>query len=298
MGCKAKSTTRTLTLIDNMINNGLSTTEIHDSLNNEGITCSLRSVQRWIKSIRVDSSNLHENPTSEDGAASLANEQVCQLIRQHFNTMSSSDETLQTILQQEGFNMSLRTVQRRRLDMGLRYRDRNLNHQVLTYQHCLQLCRTAITEGSAHQFGRSLLYTHLRLAGYRVRSDHVWIALGEIWRAAGKLRLFHSKQSHNQEAVFPSPDFMWCVDGHDKLAIRYGIGVYGAIDTYSRYIVYFYVGTSHKRQLAVCKNHLRVIQHYNWCPRYMRSDRGGEVSMMADLQHTLYKDHLSAQSGG
>jgi hypothetical protein len=45
--------------------------------------------------------------------------------------------------------------------------------------------------------------------------------------------------------VTSGPDFIWSLDGHDKL-LRYGIQIYGAVDAYSRKIIWWYVGNSNK----------------------------------------------------
>jgi hypothetical protein len=129
-------------------------------------------------------------------------------------------------------------------------------------------------------------------AGQPLRKDHVELALHEIRRDAGKLRTFRSQRSKNFEANYHGPNYMWCVDGHDKLAVRYGIGVYACIDAYSRKILWAYVGNCHKRQIAICKLHMTAVRQLNYCPRWMRSDYGREVPLVSELHHTLHKIDL------
>jgi hypothetical protein len=42
--------------------------------------------------------------------------------------------------------------------------------------------------------------------------------------------------------IVPGPDFVWCIDGYMKLEL-FGIEIYAAIDGYSRYIIWTYVGS-------------------------------------------------------
>jgi hypothetical protein len=43
------------------------------------------------------------------------------------------------------------------------------------------------------------------------------------------------------EYIVEGPNAVWSVDGYEKLA-NWGIQIYAAIDAYSRYIIWFYVG--------------------------------------------------------
>lgn len=43
------------------------------------------------------------------------------------------------------------------------------------------------------------------------------------------------------EYIVDGPNAVWSVDGYEKLA-NWGIQIYAAIDAYSRYIIWFYVG--------------------------------------------------------
>jgi hypothetical protein len=45
--------------------------------------------------------------------------------------------------------------------------------------------------------------------------------------------------------VIPSPDHLWCINGHDKFR-NYGIEIYAGIDAYSRRIIWAYCGNSNR----------------------------------------------------
>jgi hypothetical protein len=88
------------------------------------------------------------------------------------------------------------------------------------------------------------------------------------------------------EALFHGPNFVWCIDGHSKLS---PFGIYGAIDGYSRKLIWLYVGVSNRTQISVAKQFLTVIKANDIRPRYIRADRGSEVPMLLDIQYNLYR---------
>ena len=79
---------------------------------------------------------------------------------------------------------------------------------------------------------------------------------------------------------------MWAVDGYLKLE-PYGIEIYAGIDTYSRYIVWIYVGITCRTAVSVLRQFLDVIEVLKQQPRFIRSDRGTETILMASAHHQL-----------
>src|SRR5437763_985243 len=77
------------------------------------------------------------------------------------------------------------------------------------------------------------------------------------------------------EFINPGPDHLWCIDGHDKLK-AWGIHIYAAIDAYSRKIIWTYVGNANRSRLAVARQYLETAAQLDWCPRFIRADRGQE----------------------
>ena len=112
------------------------------------------------------------------------------------------------------------------------------------------------------------------------------------------LRTPGMRRKRQENYIVPGPDWLWCLDGHDKLA-RYGIEIYGSVDAYSRKIIWFYVGVSNRTQVSVLHQYLHTIKTLGYCPNYLRTDRGMETPMMADayyyLHHTacLHDDTIS-----
>ena len=76
-----------------------------------------------------------------------------------------------------------------------------------------------------------------------------------------------------KEYFLKGPNRVFSIDGHDKLS-RFGFEIYGAIDTYSRYIVWCYVGISNRTAVSVNKQYLRLLHQTLHMPKLIRSDKG------------------------
>ena len=76
-----------------------------------------------------------------------------------------------------------------------------------------------------------------------------------------------------KEFSVKGPNRVLSIDGHDKLS-RFGFEIYGAIDAYSRYIVWCYVGISNRTAVSVNKQYLRLLRTTLHMPKLIRSDKG------------------------
>jgi hypothetical protein len=131
-----------------------------------------------------------------------------------------------------------------RLQRGWTLRNLAPDAQDLAWQRTLELCWRAIEEGPAREWGRGHLHVHLRLEYNWVAAlNHVQEALKIINRERGIDRRPGMQPTRRHEALFHGPNFIWSVDGHCKLS-PYGIDIYGAIDAYSRKLIWLYVGVS------------------------------------------------------
>jgi hypothetical protein len=54
------------------------------------------------------------------------------------------------------------------------------------------------------------------------------------------------------------PNFLWSVDGYDKLS-HWGFYVHGCIDAYSRYIIWLQIGITNKKSQVILKYYLDAI---------------------------------------
>ena len=80
--------------------------------------------------------------------------------------------------------------------------------------------------------------------------------------------------THRRKEYFvKGPNRVLSIDGHDKLS-RFGFEIYGAIDAYSRYIVWCYVGISNRTAVSVNKQYLRLLRNTLHMPKLICSDKG------------------------
>ncbi|KAJ5454040.1 uncharacterized protein N7458_004996 [Penicillium daleae] len=153
----------------------------------------------------------------------------------------SARETLE-VLQKEGFRVSEPTLERLRKRLGIQLRT---NCPLQRQQQRLEI-EVLLTEelgiGDVEGYGRRILYHHLRRHGFLFPQHRVF----EVYRSLrpdSLLRRSYDLQRSRGEYWCPGPNFVWHVDGYMKLA-QFGVEVYAAIDGYSRYILWIYVGIS------------------------------------------------------
>ncbi|KAL4864173.1 hypothetical protein BDV12DRAFT_205896 [Aspergillus spectabilis] len=133
--------------------------------------------------------------------------------------------------------------------------------------------RTELSKGQIEGYGRRLLYQHIQSQGYLLARDRLYSLYRELAPAAVR-RCLNDLQCHRGAYIVPGPNFIWLIDGYLKLA-PYGIEVYAAIDAYSRYIIWIYIGISSRTAIT------------EQLPRFVRSDQGTETVLLAEAQHKL-----------
>jgi transposase InsO family protein len=67
----------------------------------------------------------------------------------------------------------------------------------------------------------------------------------------------------------------------------FGIEIYAAIDGYSRYIVWVYIGISARTAISVLRQGTDAFETRGFQPRKFRSDRGVETVLLANSQYKL-----------
>lgn len=108
----------------------------------------------------------------------------------------------------------------------------------------------------------------------------------------GVYRRANDLQRHRGEYIVPGPNWLWSIDGHCKLSF-YGIEIYAAIDAYSQYITWIYVGISGRTAISILVQFLTTLQNENIHPQQIRSDQGTETPLLAAAQHAFMKRHVA-----
>lgn len=156
--------------------------------------------------------------------------------------------------------------------------------RVATQQHV----ERAILNGPARSFGRRWFTSYLRQEfGYRARRDDVAVAQQQLDPEGVAQRLPGPRRPRQENYTTPGPNFLWCLDGHDKLS-QYGFEIYAAVDAYSRKIIWFYCGNTNRTAISVVKQYFLTVSTLGICPRFIRTDKGTETVLLADLHFSLY----------
>lgn len=93
----------------------------------------------------------------------------------------------------------------------------------------------------------------------------------------------------------PGPNYLWSIDGHLKLT-NYGIEIYAAIDAYSRYVPWIYVGVSATTAISVVKMYLTALNILPVQPQYLRADRGSETGLIMNAHLQLHQSRDASTS--
>ncbi|KAI1097343.1 hypothetical protein F4804DRAFT_327903 [Jackrogersella minutella] len=137
-------------------------------------------------------------------------------------------------------------------------------------------------------YGRQHLYSLVRRnSKLPLTREMIWIAYRRRYPEAIQQRLstnvfFARPRKHK----VPGPNYMWGMDGYLKLRFA-GIEIYGAIDTYSRKLLWCKVCRSISFPCIVMYMYLNTIMTLGIRPWLTRSDHGNETLLLALVQHEM-----------
>ncbi|KAJ5460980.1 uncharacterized protein N7458_002532 [Penicillium daleae] len=191
------------------------------------------------------------------------NQALCDRIRSLVRD-NYSDKEILPILQREGFKIAHITLKRPRQQLSLRLRT---------------------DDPEARRYGRGLLYTYLRQKGHTFPRDRVF-SIYRNERPDALRRRTLDLQRQRQAYQSPGPNHVWHMDGYMKLA-PFGIEIYAAIDGYSRYILWVYIGISTRSAISVYKQYVNAVSTFGYLPQILRTDLGGETIYLGDAHWAL-----------
>jgi hypothetical protein len=258
--------------------------EIVAALARRGFQTSIRSLQRRLNSWGFKRLTGASGVQNGGAKSNILTEAINNIF--HHTTLNDTQITAR-ILAEYNLQTTPRQVRRIRSKFGwLRASSgaRKAAQRVETQQQV----ENAILNGPARIFGRRWLTTYLmQQFGYRARRDDVALAQLAINEAAVIARRPGLRKIRLENYTTSGPNFLWCLDGHDKLA-QYGIQIYAAVDAYSRKIIWFYCGISNRTAISVANQYLNAVQAIGICPRFIRTDRGTETVLLADLHFSFF----------
>lgn len=137
--------------------------------------------------------------------------------------------------------------------------------------------------GSGRCLGYKTMWKRLKtLYGLHVRRSSVlrlmWLADPEGMNRRKAKRLLRRKYS------CPGPNFSWHIDGYDKIK-PFGFAIHGAVDGFSRKIVWLEVGPSNNDPKIISRYFLQTVKNIGCrVPTIIRSDMGTENTTVHQLQ--------------
>ena len=143
--------------------------------------------------------------------------------------------------------------------------------------------------GQSALYGRRLTYTRLKQLGVPVARNRMYEQVRELDPDGVTSRQFACQNIPRGEYQVAGPNRVMSVDGHHKLTM-YGFEVHAGIDAYSRYITWIHVGISTQTEVAVLRSYLDHLFKYRTLPYTIRSDRGTEIHMMANVHCQLHQE--------
>ena len=173
-------------------------------------------------------------------------------------------------------NCSTRTIQRRLLEL-------QITSQHFSHISDCDLDQIVRAFNALHpQCGERVVMGHLRSQGIRVQRARVRASLHRVDSIGIELR--SRRVLHRREYHVECPNALWHLDGYHKL-IRWRFVIHGAIDGYSRLIMYLKVSTNNFAATVLAAFTSAI--HQFGLPSRIRIDRGGENVLVSEymLEH-------------
>lgn len=214
-----------------------------------------------------------------------------ELISSYFKQGYSNQEIIE-FLKLHGIFLSLSTLKRRMQVLKLARREAKMEY-VVSDDDLKRAIEQEIA-GSGCFIGYRKMWARLRKRGVLVKRDRVMIFLKELdpegvesrKRKRLRRRVYHAK----------GPNFIWHIDGHDKLK-PYGFSVHACIDGFSRRLIWLEIGPTNKNPDVIAKYYLDSIKQVGGVPRKVRSDDGTENCLIEAIHTCLRSDHSDDDAG-
>ncbi|KAI1116337.1 hypothetical protein F5Y14DRAFT_440036 [Nemania sp. NC0429] len=263
--------------ITELYEDGISVAEIYQFINEQGVDCTFRTLQR-----RIQAWNLVVNRTTK-----LQAEEIVHRIEFLFFVRGWKDKSIQLDLSKSGITISLRTITRIRVSHGMKRRYRTDEERAEAMRRAAEFLEKHQQRSSMiRSFGKNYLYEFVRTqAGVIVGRNQLYQYYKARWPESVRQRSQSTTFQHGKY-VIPGRNFMWGFDGYMKLQ-KIGIEIYACIDAYSRMIIWIYVGPTACTSLSTLKQFLRTVSTAGIRPLFTRADMGVETALFAGAQGIL-----------
>lgn len=203
------------------------------------------------------------------------------LINDYFIGGYTYEEIREFLRIHHGHDISLSTLKRN-------LKRKNLFRRPLNTRRCsvneLEAAIQNDLEGSGAQLGYRRVWASLKSKGLIVRREDVRKTLLNIDPEGVDQRRRHrlSRRTYRN----PGPNFVWHIDGHDKLK-PFGFSIHGCIDSYSRRLIWLEVSSSNKVPELIARYYLEAITQLKGIPNKIKADDGTEHSLIEPIHISL-----------
>lgn len=223
---------------------------------------------------------------SENNEDQDYNEQT--VITEYFRKGYEYSTIVELLQKEHNVVMSLRTLKSRLSHYGLKRRN-VIYDEVLVRQRI-----DKILSGPGCIGGYRSVWHTLQLEGMQVPRDVVERIVKELDPEGCEER--RAKRLKRRQFVSPGPNYSWHADGYDKLK-PYGFPIHGAIDGWSRKIMWLKVCRSNNFPEIPAAFFLECVREQKGCPEKVRTDNGTENGIIA-LMQCYFKNDVKAHSYG
>ncbi|KAF3854256.1 hypothetical protein F7725_022311, partial [Dissostichus mawsoni] len=148
--------------------------------------------------------------------------------------------------------------------------------------------------GPGQLHGYRWMYAKLLERGIRIRKEDVRILLSLLDPVNSQARL--KRRLSRRKYFSQGPNFIWHVDGYDKLK-PYGICINGCIDGYSRRIIWLKAAFTNSDPKVIGSYFVEAIENVGGYPRLLRTDMGTENVLLRDIQQFLRRNDEDDRAG-
>lgn len=208
------------------------------------------------------------------------------LILEYFNLGLSYSEIISFLVLQHGIRICLRQLKRVLRQYGLQRRNQ---HSPLP-----DVIDAVVNElqGSGSLLGYRAMHQRLRVDyGLLIDRETVRKIIKRLDPVGVDCRT--RKRFRRRQYVSQGPNYIWHIDGYDKLK-PFGFCIHGAIDGFSRRIMWLEVGPSNNDPRITVQYFIDCIRQVNGFPCLVRGDCGTENVNIAAVQRYLTKGSSSS----
>ena len=191
-----------------------------------------------------------------------------EAIVNYFRLGYTAPEILSFLVTVHGVCLSLRQLRRilRNHGCGRRVDPCDMNEVVQAVEEELRGSGTILGYRAMHQ---------------RLTNDHNLVVTRDVVRRVLKILDPEGVEARSRHKLrkrkyhTKGPNYLWHIDGYDKLK-PFGFCVHGAIDGYSRKVLWLEVASSNNNPRTVAQYYLDYVRQITGAPRIVRPDRGTE----------------------